>query len=566
LTDEKSPEAVPTRPGVPGEDQPLTQPLPAEIAGSEGAAAPVAGSTPTEIGAPGVADPAADALHGAPLSFESPLTGPTTSDRPTVIVRFGAMSMLGRFAHSLDVCRCGQKVVIKSDRGQEIGEVVCAWGGCGSPQGVPPQIRGDILRRETHADQVEARHLHDSERRELLYCRKCISERKMPMKLVAAEHLFGGDRIVFYFVSEARVDFRSLVRDLAHEFQTRIEMRQIGVRDEARLLGDYERCGRPLCCRAWIKELEPVSMKMAKVQKATLDPTKISGRCGRLMCCLRYEHETYRELSKNLPRRNTLVMTPEGPAKVLDVDIISQKVSVLLNNGNRISVPVDLVSPPGTAPKVAPAAAAAADVTMEPRDPRSARPAAPTVTEVEGVDEAEAVGSLETPETPAIEPQRQPQVGGGQPGRPDRGSRSGGGGRSGRPDRRSQQGGGQPGRSDRRPQQGGGQSGRSDRRPQLGGGPSGRPEGRPQEGATQPVPPEGGPQEVAGQPGQPGQPGQGQRRGRRRSRRGRHRGRGPGGQPGQGGSNPQGGADRSGPSAGPAGGSSPPAPPPPNNT
>ena len=118
------------------------------------------------------------------------------------------------------------------------------------------------------------------------------------MKLVAAEHLFGGDRIIFYFVSESRVDFRALVRDLAHEFQTRIEMRQIGVRDEARLLGDYERCGRPLCCRAWIKELEPVSMKMAKVQKATLDPTKISGRCGRLMCCLRFEHETYRELSQ----------------------------------------------------------------------------------------------------------------------------------------------------------------------------------------------------------------------------------------------------------------------------
>jgi len=265
----------------------------------------------------------------------------TDTTRPTAIVRFGAMGFLGRFVNSLEEWRCGQRVVIKSDRGQEFGTIVCVWNGCGSPGGVPPQIRGEILRSVTRADEVEARHLAESERREFAFGKQCIAARALPMKLVAVEHLFGGDRIVFYFVSESRVDFRALVRDLAHEFQTRIEMRQIGVRDEARLLGDYERCGRPLCCRAWIKDLEPVSMKMAKVQKATLDPTKISGRCGRLMCCLRFEHAAYRDLARNLPRRNSLVVTTEGPGKVLDVDVMSQLVGVLLAGGTRINVPVE---------------------------------------------------------------------------------------------------------------------------------------------------------------------------------------------------------------------------------
>ena len=269
----------------------------------------------------------------------------THTDRPTVIVRYGAMGLLGRFICMLDPWSCGQRVVIKSDRGMEMGEIVCAWGGCGSPGGVTAQVRGEVIRVVTHVDEVEERHLRDSERREQAFCKKCIADRKLPMKLVAVEHLFGGDRIVFHFVSEQRVDFRALVRDLAHEFQTRIEMRQIGVRDEARLLGDYERCGRPLCCRAWIKELEPVSMKMAKVQKATLDPTKISGRCGRLMCCLRFEHTTYRDLAKNLPRKNTLVITTEGPGKVIDTDIVSQRVGVILNNGNRVNVPVESLRP-----------------------------------------------------------------------------------------------------------------------------------------------------------------------------------------------------------------------------
>ncbi len=295
--------------------------------------APAEAATASSVAAP-LEVPAVEATAPAPVLM-------TETDKPTVIVRYGVMGLLGRFILGMEEWRSGQRVVIKSDRGQEIGSIVCKWDGCGAPGGIPPQIRGDLLRAVTHADEVEERHLRDSEKREFAFAKQCIAARGLPMKMAAAEHLFGGDRIVFYFVSEQRVDFRALVRDLAHEFQTRIEMRQIGVRDEARLLGDYERCGRPLCCRAWIKELEPVSMKMAKVQKATLDPTKISGRCGRLMCCLRFEHATYRDLARNLPRKNTLVVTAQGRGKVVDTDIVSQLVGVLLETGTRINVPVE---------------------------------------------------------------------------------------------------------------------------------------------------------------------------------------------------------------------------------
>ncbi len=132
--------------------------------------------------------------------------------------------------------------------------------------------------------------MHGQERNEYETCRHAVEEQKLPMKIVDVEHVFGGERIVVYFLAENRVDFGGLVKVLAAEFQTRIEMRQIGVRDEAKLLADYGDCGKPVCCNTHLSEMPPVSMKMAKLQKATLDPTKISGRCGRLKCCLRYEY------------------------------------------------------------------------------------------------------------------------------------------------------------------------------------------------------------------------------------------------------------------------------------
>ena len=160
-----------------------------------------------------------------------------------------------------------------------------------------------------------------------------ITERKLQMQLVDVEHVFGGERIIFYYLAENRVDFRELVKDLAREFNTRIEMRQIGVRDEAKLLADYGDCGKPVCCNTHLNEMPPVSMKMAKMQKATLDPNKISGRCGRLKCCLRYEYDTYKEYQRELPKVGATVMTREGQGRVVAQEILAQKVLVNYEGG-----------------------------------------------------------------------------------------------------------------------------------------------------------------------------------------------------------------------------------------
>ena len=156
------------------------------------------------------------------------------------------------------------------------------------------------------------------------------------MQLVDVEHVFGGERIVVYYLAEGRVDFRDLVKMLAAEFQTRIEMRQIGVRDEAKLLADYGDCGKPVCCNTHLSQMPPVSMKMAKLQKATLDPTKISGRCGRLKCCLRYEYSTYVELQRELPAIGSEVDTTEGRVRVLSHHVLAQQLLVQTQDNRRL--------------------------------------------------------------------------------------------------------------------------------------------------------------------------------------------------------------------------------------
>jgi cell fate regulator YaaT (PSP1 superfamily) len=209
------------------------------------------------------------------------------------VVRYGAMRFLGVFSPAGGrVYRRGASVVARTDRGLEIGEVLCeataeALGHLKDPGA------GQILRETTPEDRNELTRLQQQGRGEFDVCRQHVERLGLKMQLVDAEHLFGGERIVIYYLAESRVDFRELVRMLAGEFQTRIEMRQIGVRDEAKLLADYGDCGCPVCCNTHLAQMPPVSMRMAKLQKATLDPTKISGRCGRLKCCLRYEFETY---------------------------------------------------------------------------------------------------------------------------------------------------------------------------------------------------------------------------------------------------------------------------------
>ncbi|MBT7171986.1 MAG: hypothetical protein HN909_09505 [Phycisphaerales bacterium] len=199
---------------------------------------------------------------------------------------------------------------------------------------------GRILRAANPQDLIDFRHFKKSSTEASHYCKEKIAEMKLAMRLVSVEHLIGGERIIFYFNSEERVDFRILVKDLASRFRTRIEMRQVGARDEARLVADYERCGQRCCCQQYLKPLKPISMRMAKVQKATLDPSKISGRCGRLMCCLRYEDETYTTLKKNLPRKSSWIRTETLLGRVLDSQILTQLTRIALPDRTLTVVPI----------------------------------------------------------------------------------------------------------------------------------------------------------------------------------------------------------------------------------
>jgi len=191
----------------------------------------------------------------------------------------------------------------------------------------------------TPEDAYELSCIQQQEDAEFDVCLECIHKLGLPMELVDVEHIFGGERIVVYYLAEGRVDFRELVRMLASEFQTRIEMRQIGVRDEAKLMADFGDCGKPVCCNNHLITMPPVSMKMAKVQKATLDPTKISGRCGRLKCCLRYEFDMYEQLQRTLPPVGSWVMTSEGPGRVVGHEILACQ--VLVEREDRVRKLVD---------------------------------------------------------------------------------------------------------------------------------------------------------------------------------------------------------------------------------
>jgi cell fate regulator YaaT (PSP1 superfamily) len=221
----------------------------------------------------------------------------------------------------------GMKVIVRTDRGLEAGEVLSEAGPqvAEAPGDTP---RGQILRRMTADDANELHRIHRQEQDEYQVCLRSIAQLGLEMNLVDVEHIFGGERVIVYYLADGRVDFRELVRMLAGEFQTRIEMRQIGVRDEAKLLADFGDCGKSVCCNTHLVGMPPVSMKMAKLQKATLDPTKISGRCGRLKCCLRYEYEVYEQIQKELPPVGARVMTPDGRARVLAQEILAGQVLV----------------------------------------------------------------------------------------------------------------------------------------------------------------------------------------------------------------------------------------------
>ncbi|MFQ3630151.1 stage 0 sporulation family protein [Roseiflexus sp.] len=222
----------------------------------------------------------------------------------------------------------GDHVIVETVRGPELAKVAHA------PRLVDPEeIVGElkpVLRRAEPIDFERLTQLNSRQDELLARCAEKIQEHGLPMRLVKAEYSFDGSRLTFYFTAEKRVDFRALVRDLARTFRTRIELRQIGPRDEAKLLGGIGPCGRLLCCATFLPDYARVSIKMAKDQDLPLNPTKISGVCGRLLCCLSYEHEQYVTVKSRMPRKGTWVQTPDGPGEVVGVNVLRETVIVAL--------------------------------------------------------------------------------------------------------------------------------------------------------------------------------------------------------------------------------------------
>jgi cell fate regulator YaaT (PSP1 superfamily) len=289
---------------------------------------------------------------------------------PTTAVRFGYMRYIGEFSHPADMrFTCGAKVVIQTKRGIEMGEQVSlTCTGC-SKSVTRDQMRawvencgqdsyifeaGRILREATGADLAEYAHIQASNRERRKLCQDMSRQQNLPIRVIECESPFGGERIIFYFTAETRVDFRNLVKDLTREYRTRIEMRQVGARDEARLLADYETCGREVCCKVFLKTLRPITMRMAKLQKATLDPTQVSGRCGRLKCCLRYEHVGYEELDKRLPRMGEQIRTNHGDGVVVNRQVLTQLVQIRKVDETLVTVVAEDIEGIGYLPGEAP--------------------------------------------------------------------------------------------------------------------------------------------------------------------------------------------------------------------
>jgi cell fate regulator YaaT (PSP1 superfamily) len=257
---------------------------------------------------------------------------------PRYVVRHGVMRNLGVFStrQGENYAR-GMQVIARTHRGLEAGEVLCEATDHVVASMVEPK-NGQILREQTEEDTRELQRLFEQEQREHETCTAAIAELSLPMQLIDVERLYGGERVIVYYLSEDRVDFRQLVKNLAKDFQTRIEMKQIGVRDEAKLLADYGDCGKPVCCNTHLSEMPPVSMRMAKLQKATLDPSKISGRCGRLKCCLRYEYDTYQDIQKDMAPVGSEVITSQGRARVLAQEILAGQLLIETEDMRRIAI------------------------------------------------------------------------------------------------------------------------------------------------------------------------------------------------------------------------------------
>ena len=224
----------------------------------------------------------------------------------------------------------GQGVIVATSRGLEYGE--CAQGNTQVEEETVVQPLRPLVRIATEEDEKTVEKNREKEAKAFQICQEKIAAHGLEMKLVEAEYSFEGNKVLFFFTAEGRVDFRALVKDLASTIHARIELRQIGVRDEAKMLGGLGICGRPFCCAQFLDEFQPVSIKMAKTQNLSLNPTKISGTCGRLMCCLKYEQEAYEDLVKHTPKQESFVETPDGAGTVSSVNLLRQQVQVRLDS------------------------------------------------------------------------------------------------------------------------------------------------------------------------------------------------------------------------------------------
>ena len=224
----------------------------------------------------------------------------------------------------------GQGVIVETSRGLEYGE--CAQGNTQVEEETVVQPLRPLVRIATEEDEKTVEKNREKEPKAFQICQEKIAAHGLEMKLVEAEYSFEGNKVLFFFTAEGRVDFRALVKDLASTIHARIELRQIGVRDEAKMLGGLGICGRPFCCAQFLDEFQPVSIKMAKTQNLSLNPTKISGTCGRLMCCLKYEQEAYEDLVKHTPKQESFVETPDGAGTVSSVNLLRQQVQVRLDS------------------------------------------------------------------------------------------------------------------------------------------------------------------------------------------------------------------------------------------
>ncbi len=240
----------------------------------------------------------------------------------------------------------GTSVIVEADRGEDLGEITalgsiaeqkCSTsGGCSTPL---PEMR--VLRVAREAERVQIEELRADETRVRTEARKLVQRHKLNMKVTEAEWQFDKNKLIIYFTADRRVDFRELVRSLARTFRTRIELKQIGVRDEAALLGGVGRCGRELCSSVWLPALKPVSLQLAKDQGLSLNPAQISGCCGRLMCCLMYEHKTYVEARRRFPREGKTLRTSLGEEKVVGVEILKETVTLRSAQGERRTISLE---------------------------------------------------------------------------------------------------------------------------------------------------------------------------------------------------------------------------------